>query len=437
LPAGQSDAEGGEVKVHSWLRYLAAAIAGAGVSMLLPGGLAVAAPPPVQAAAWTAAQAPLPANADSSPGVTVYGISCPSSSFCMAGGAYSDTAGDNEGLLLTRSAGKWTAAEAPLPSNAVKGGAGVTVYGVACPSASFCIAGGTYADNAGFFEGLLLTWSAGKWKAAEAPVPGNADPEDPDAAITGVSCASVSSCVADGSYVDGNGFTHGQLLMMAGGKWKVAEAPVPANAASNPDAPLHAVSCPSASSCVAGGSYFDTAGDQEGLLLTLSAGKWSAAQSPLPHSADSDPQATVTGASCASASACAAVGTYANADDEPTGLLLTLSGGKWSAAAAPQPHSSSAPFANSYGISCPSASSCAAVGSYIDSAGDNAGLLLTLSAGKWSAAEAPLPANAGGNPGASVYGISCASASACAAVGTYTTTTGDAEGLLLTVSGGI
>ena len=67
---------------------------------------------------WTAAEAPLPAGAAANPGVSVTSVTCPSASSCVAVGTYLDSAGNLQGLVLTGSGTSWTAAEAPLPAGA-------------------------------------------------------------------------------------------------------------------------------------------------------------------------------------------------------------------------------------------------------------------------------------------------------------------------------
>ena len=69
----------------------------------------------------------------------------------------------------------WTAAEAPLPANAA-GVAGapdsMASTSVACPSASSCVTVGAYYDSSGNIQGVLATGSGTSWTAAQAPLPG-------------------------------------------------------------------------------------------------------------------------------------------------------------------------------------------------------------------------------------------------------------------------
>lgn len=78
-----------------------------------------------------------------------------------------------------------------------------------------------------------------------------------------------------------------------------------------------------------------------------------------------------------------------------------------------------------------------AVGSYIDSDGNNQGLIDTLSAGTWSFTEAPLPADAlTTGQGASLHSLSCPVAGSCVAVGTYQNALGS-QGLIETLGDGV
>jgi hypothetical protein len=136
------------------------------------------------------------------------------------------------------------------------------------------------------------------------------------------------------------------------------------------------------------------------------------------------------GVSCVSAAQCVAAGYTGNGN----GQLLTDSGGSWTAAVAPVPDNAASATVELTGISCGSASQCVASGYTPYGAPD--GLLLTGSDGSWTAAEAPLPANASTSPASHfVMGVSCVSASRCVAVGSYSysDTSEATDGLILTL----
>jgi hypothetical protein len=82
-------------------------------------------------------------------------------------------------------------------------------------------------------------------------------------------------------------------------------------------------------------------------------------------------------------------------------------------------------------ISCPAAGQCMAVGSYTPSTDNPQGLILSERDGIWSdGLKQALPANANQVPDVNLSAVSCAAVGDCTVVGTYTTTTGATEGLL-------
>jgi hypothetical protein len=94
-----------------------------------------------------------------------------------------------------------TAVEAALPANAATD-AFATPVEVSCASAGNCTAVGWYYDSSYFFRGLLLTETAGTWApGTEAPVPANAA-ANPDVMLRSVSCGSAGNCTAIGQYSD-------------------------------------------------------------------------------------------------------------------------------------------------------------------------------------------------------------------------------------------
>ena len=76
-----------------------------------------------------------------------------------------------------------------------------------------------------------------------------------------------------------------------------------------------------------------------------------------------------------------------------------------------------------------------AVGAYF-ATGSNEGLIETRSEGMWTPTEAALPTDASANPQVSLFAVTCPAAGACVAVGNYTDTSGNIEGLVETLSGG-
>jgi hypothetical protein len=198
-------------------------------------------------------------------------------------------------------------------------------------------------------------------------------------------------------------------------------------------AAVQAVTCSSASSCAATGWYEDSSGNQQGLLLALSGTSWTAAEAPLPAGAAVDPYVALASVACLSAVLCVTAGYYIDSSGNQQGLLLTGSGSSWTAAKAPLPAGASVvPGVWLSSVSCGSASTCAAAGWYKDSSGNQQGLLLTRSGASWTPAEAALPDGAAAQPSVDLDSVACQSASACTAVGWYFESSSTTEGLLLT-----
>jgi hypothetical protein len=377
-------------------------------------------------ALWKAVNAPVPVGAGANPTVTLTAMACPSVGVCVVTGSYVNSARLPKGLLLTRSGTSWTAVEAPLPAGASADDQ-ASLAAVACPSASSCVAVGRYTAGTG---ALVLTRAGTSWKAAQAPLPPGASATDPQAALYAVACPSVSACVAIGSYLDSQGHLQGLLLTGWGTKWTAAKAPLPGT--SSPGGDVTAVACPSASLCVAAGLYVDSSDQIQGLLLTGWGTRWAAKKAPLPPDA-SNPEPSLNSVACPTMTFCVVAGDY-NSTSGPSGLILTGSGTSWTAAKAPLPAGATGGVRLLSAVSCPTAASCIAVGVYVDSSGGFQGLLLTRSGTSWTAAKAALPVGAAHIPQASLQAVTCPSSSSCVAAGFYNDSSGNFQGLLLTGS---
>jgi hypothetical protein len=436
------------------LGRLAVAVALLAVGGLVLGGGSNVAFAQAADASWgVGVGAVLPANAVTAgnQSVSLNSVSCGSAGNCSAVGSY--TAPDSikgllstQGLLLTETAGVWaTGAEAVLPANAATTGQTVDLTSVSCASPGNCGAVGTYLDKNGNTEGLLFTETAGTWaKGVEAVLPANALSASQTVQLLSVSCGSTGNCTAVGTYlVGGTPSNHGVILTEAAGTWSAGLEPaLPANASAGQDAIVQAVSCVSASDCTAVGTYGDSSGNEQGLLLSKTTGTWTTGvELTVPADAYLYPQPSFDSVSCASAGDCSAVGTYV-ASAGGQGLLVTETGGSWAAgvAAVLPSNASSAPGPlYSLGpVSCAAAGECSAVGMYyLDNPRRTQGFLLGESGGVWATgSEAALPANAAAGYPAGLGSVSCPSAGNCTAVGGYYDNSNHGQALLLSETAG-
>jgi hypothetical protein len=406
-----------------------ACVLAAGMVAGLPGTAAAA-------TTLTAVEAPLPANAGTSPYPNLASVSCAAAGNCTAVGVYTDSSGNAQGLLLTQTAGTWvTGIEAPPPANAGASQSGVYLSDVSCAAAGNCTAVGRYTDSSGQSQGLLLTQTAGTWATGiEAPLPANAGPSPAytPTALTSVSCASAGDCTAVGYYTDSAGHSQGLLLTQTSGTWATGvEMVLPADAGPRANGGAGAVSCVSAGNCTATGGYADSSGAGHWLLLTQTAGTWGAGIEPVrPANADPKSGGGPASLSCSSVGNCTAVGEYTDPSGDAWGLVLTQTAGTWGAGIeAPLPAGADPGLgASVISVSCSSPGNCAATGSY-GADGAEQGLLLTETGGTWATGvEASPPAPQGWV--SQVDSVSCASAGNCTAV------TAESTGLVLTETAG-
>ncbi len=424
---------------------LAACLAGLGVTVVtvaVPSGIAAGATVP--APGWTTAQAPLPSdagNGSTNPNVYLASSACPAPSGCITVGWYDDTSVHAWGLIETQNGSTWTDTQAPQPGNAGTGidqglfigsqqcGVIQVCHAISCPSPTFCVAVGGYYDSAAHMQPLLETSSNGTWTAAEAPVPGDTATDSgptvfPNAYLFAVSCISTTSCVAVGQYTNTSGAVIGLVDTLSGTTWTTTFA-VPGSVSS--DSFVYDVSCVASGFCAATGYYRDnsTGNPFNGLILQRIGGTWTAQRAPEPPNGGTDGDghqfALATGVSCASASACTAVGRFDDTSGHARALVDTWNGTNWIPTDAPLPSDAGTLNVQLDSVSCASASFCAAVGLYTDTNAETWGLVVTISNGVMTAQAAPQPANAQpeSNQAALLFDVTCPSSSFCAASGSY------------------
>jgi hypothetical protein len=383
----------------------------------------------------TAVEAALPVGAAANPKVSIDSVSCASPGNCAAVGYYADGSGIRRGLLLTETSGAWaTGASAALPANAATHSE-VKLSDVSCPSIGECTAIGAYTDSSGARQGLLLAESSGTWATGvEAVLPGNASASEPGVLLNGLACASAGNCVAVGQYDTSS--TQAVILTETAGSWDAGvEVALPANAGRN--AYLRSVSCPSIGECTAVGEYEDSFGRLQGLLLTETAGTWTTgAEATRPANALLESDVHIDDVSCPAAGYCTAFGNYWDSITDQQGLLLTDTSGRW-ATGVEAAHPADSKYDGNEeapSLSCPAVGDCAIAAGYLNTSSFYS-LLLTESAEAWgSSVEVSPPANAGYNPLRKVNSVACASPHTCTAIGEYGEFGGERQGMILEAS---
>jgi len=315
----------------------------------------------------------------------------------------------------------WTPVQAALLSGVST--PSVNLTGISCPAPGSCVAVGAYLDASNRSEGMVETLAGGIWTSSVPPLPSGSI----NGYLNAVSCTAVGACVAAGTYFDSGGNEVGLFETLSGGSWTPTAAVAPGDATADPHEQLQGISCPAAGSCTAVGQYINASGTQ-GVIQSQVAGSWTSSKAPLP-SAAANPDVVLQGASCPAVGSCVAVGSYVDAGDDGQGLIETLAAGTWTPTGAPLPGDKAAnPFGILNGVSCPSAAACTAVGSYVNASGKQS-LVDTFSSG-WTASSPAPPGGAATNPDAPLNGVSCTSATSCEAVGSYVNTANVTNGLI-------
>ena len=117
----------------------------------------------------------------------------------------------------------------------------------------------------------MVNQVGGTWGEA-MKVPGTAAlSQGGTAVLDSVSCGAAGNCSAGGSYFNNSIGTQAFVVSQVGGTWRKA-IEVPGAAALNrgAQAEISSVSCASAGSCSAGGSYTDSSGNRQAFVVSRS-----------------------------------------------------------------------------------------------------------------------------------------------------------------------
>jgi hypothetical protein len=343
-----------------------------------------------------------PGNTSASAAPSLTGVSCPAAGFCAAVGQYqSETF--QASMAETWNGQQWTWQPFPVPDNS----AGAELTAVSCTSPSFCEAVGGYLDNnVGDSVALAAIWNGSSWSLQSTP----AAPQFNFEQFSTVSCASPAFCEA---WASGNGANPGVTLAEEwdGASWQLQAAP-------SDDALVNSVSCTSPKFCEAVGLSSAYAWDGSA---------WTAQAIPAPAG-----PASLGGVSCTSKRFCEATGEYLNGNGNVVTVAAKWNGKAWASQATPTPATST--FAHMDAVSCASATSCEAGGNFEVDEISNAPKALAegWNGSAWQLQHPVAPPGATDN---ALSGISCVSATFCAAVGEHFDSSGNQVNLAETWNG--
>jgi hypothetical protein len=231
--------------------------------------------------------------------------------------------------------------------------------------------------------------------------------------LSAVSCTSGRACTAVGSHaasLSSPGFTLAERWN--GTRWRIQHTILPSGAQSSA---FTGVSCASATACTAVGSTPGKAADTSvNLAEAWNGTSWRVQAIPAPKGSTSS---SLFGVSCTSPNACTAVGNYGTAAGRLLAVAERWNGTTWRLQAVPKPATSTW----FYGVSCSSAHACTAVGYQNNGTGDARPFAEAWNGTTWHIQAVPLPRGA---PGGILAAVSCTSPRACTATGASFSTTG-------------
>jgi hypothetical protein len=279
---------------------------------------------------------------------------------------------------------------------------------VTCVSATECWAVGSSIDrNLTTSQTLVLRWDGVAW--AIVPSPGITGAQRHE--LLGVTCVSAIECWAVGYSVTGEAATRALIQRWDGTSWTIVASPT-TNAAQRNH--LLGVTCASATACWAVGYSSTGTPNQVPGVQTLierwDGTSWAVVSSPNTSTTQYNALSDVT---CSSASDCWAVGYHNNGTAYQT-LTERWDGTSWTIV--PSPSVSEAQNSNLYGVTCASASECWAIGQESTDTSHNGPLIQRWDGASWAIVDSPAPDAA---QITFLLGVTCAEESECWAVGYY------------------
>jgi len=343
-------------------------------------------------AGWKVVTSPNPVGVFAS---ELTNVACSTAQACVAVGRYFVHSYESSTALAERWDGNSWSLVATRDKPRTGSGEGTELSGITCVTAAACFAVGSITSN---FDSAprVERWNGQSWSVVPIDDPNQFTSEN----LASITCASTASCIAVGSSF------YGTLIE----KWDGSHwSEIPAGGSASE---LTAISCPTATTCFAvGGSapgfrYFS---DNAGLIERWNGTSWKIVASP-----DAVPAygfAQLRGISCPTTASCFAVGVIGSTNGNYNMLIKRWDGTRWTRVPVPDPPGVSSTVLRA--VSCPSASSCFAIGDG-ESSNSRPSFVERWDGTAWSAQI--LAAQADGYM-AGLAGISCESASACVAVG--------------------
>jgi len=371
----------------------------------------------------------------------IYTVTCSSTTFCVAGGQYSDISG-HQAFVSVYDGHNWTDHEvANKPAGSVNNTGDIAgIYSVSCVSDKFCVAGGQYSDGPFQTQAFVSVYDGHNWtdhEVANKPA-GSVNNTGGIAGIFSVSCVSDKFCVAGGQYSDGPFQTQAFVSVYDGTDWtdhEVANNSSISGPSTGGDAYVNAISCVSDKFCVAGGIYKDTLNHYRAFVSVWKNSVWTDRE--VTYDLNIGLFAAVNAISCVSSTFCVAGGQYSDGPFQTQAFVSVYDGTDWTDH---EVANNSAGSVNNTGgnagissVSCVSSSFCAAVGGYVDDSDHGQAFTSVFKDNTWTDyGVANNSSNSGLNQGglARLSEVSCVSSSFCVAGGQFSDQGGLSQALI-------
>ena len=296
------------------------------------------------------------------------------------------------------------------------------LLGVSCPSTDFCVSVGHHQNDQAIDQTLIEAFDGSTWSIV--PSPNTSDSLTND--LADVSCASASFCVAVGNAKSTTGYLQSLVEVFDGSRWTIMSSPN-----TSPTVPqyLNGVDCLSSTFCVSVGATEDEPGVTQTLALTYNGTAWTI--TPTPNNNTSSLEVNILGTvSCPSPTSCIAVGDYFAPNGHSQSLVESFNGAAWTIS--PSPNSAADENNILYGVSCPTAGACEAVGTYSDAAFVSHTLAMSYNGTNWAITPSP---NTAPDVNNQLQSVDCSSPISCTAVGFTSQPAPHPETLVETFSG--
>jgi hypothetical protein len=273
-------------------------------------------------------------------------VTCPTTTNCIAVGNYS-TKSWSRTLIEQWNGTTWAIIASPNPPGQTL----ATLSGVACVSSTSCLAVGNYSTKS-WSRTLVERWNGTTWSIVTSPNPHGLT----YAALDGVACPSATSCIAVGNYST-KSWSRTLIEQWNGTTWAIAASPNPPGLNF---AIVGSISCPAATTCHAVGLYM-TSGRTRTLVEQWNGSRWSIVASPNPVPGVLE-FAGLGAVACTGNADCYAVGFAVTTTGAGSRELIEhWNGSSWSIDPGPTP-SGTIDFPALLGVACTSSANCHAVG---------------------------------------------------------------------------